>query len=276
VNHKVNACPECNKDLGAVEASGIIKRQVFDIQPMIVHVAEHQAEIKVCNYCQTRVVATFPQGVNAPTQYGERIKAMAIYLNHQQLIPEDRLMEVFRDLFDLPISTATIVKIGQALAAKVAPYIETVTDYLKGAPVKNADETGFRIDGSTRWLHVLSNDKATVYRAAQRRNEIMKRLKGVVCHDYFRPYFRIKGVKHALCNAHILRELKALIEHDQEPWAQQMSRLLTFVGQSAKDEVKIRRYKWRLSPLYDEIVEKGLHYHESLMPLPQKRKGKQK
>jgi transposase len=55
-----------------------------------------------------------------------------------------------------------------------------------------------------------------------------------------------------------------------------MSRLLTFVGHIAKDDVKIRRYKWRLSPLYDEIVEKGLRYHEGLIPLPQKHKGKQK
>ena len=276
MNHQVIFCPECSKSLEAVEAAGTIRRQVFDIPPMAVHVTEHQAEVKTCDQCQTRVVATFPEGVNAPVQYGERIKAMAVYLNHQQLIPEDRVQDVFCDLFDLQISTATIVKMGEALAAKVAPYIEAVKDYLKGAPVKHADETGFRIGGHTRWLHVLCNDKATVYVASQRRNDIAEGLKGVVCHDYFRPYFRLKGVKHALCNAHILRELKALIEHEREPWAQQMSRLLAFAGQIAKDGVKIRRYKWRLAPLYDEIVERGLVYHEGLAPLPQKRKGKPK
>ena len=98
----------------------------------------------------------------------------------------------------------------------------------------------------------------------------------MVCHDYFRPYFQLQGVKHALCNAHILRELKALVEHDRESWARRMSRLLIFVGQIAKDEVKIRRYKWRLGPLYDEIVEAGLLYHEGRPPLIQKRKGKPK
>jgi transposase len=55
-----------------------------------------------------------------------------------------------------------------------------------------------------------------------------------------------------------------------------MSRLLYFVGQIAKDDVKIRRLKWRVVPLYGAIVEKGLHYHEALPPLPQKRKGKPK
>lgn len=276
VNHKVNACPECRKDLEAVEAIGAVRRQVFDIPPIAVEVTEHQAEIKVCDQCQTRVVAPFPTSVNAPVQYGERVKAMAVYLNHQQLIPEDRLSDVFGDLFDLSISTATIVKMGEGLAAKVGSFMETVGGYLKGASVKHVDETGFRIGAHTRWLHVLSNDKATVYRATLRRREIAEGLEGVVCHDHFRPYFQLQGVKHALCNAHILRELKALIEHDRESWARRMSRLLTFVGQIAKDEVKIRRYKWRLRPLYDEIVREGLLYHERVPPLMQKRKGKPK
>jgi len=276
VNHKAHACPNCNKDLEGLEAIGAIKRQVFDIPPITIQVTEHRAEIKVCDHCQARVVAPFPEGVNAPVQYGERIKGVAVYLNHQQLIPEDRLSDVFGDLFDVSISTATIVKMGEALATKVMPYIETIEGYLKGAPVKHGDETGFRIGAHTCWLHVLSNDKATVYRPSLRRREITQGLRGVLCHDYFRPYFQLPEVKHALCNAHILRELKALIEHGQEPWAKRMSRLLAFVGQIAKDEVKIRRYKWRLTPLYDKVVEEGLRYHESLEPLVQKRKGKPK
>jgi transposase len=204
VNHKVSICPECKRDLEVAAVDVTIKRQVFDIPPMGISVTEHQAEVKVCDHCQKRVVGEFSKGVSAPAQYGERIKAMAVYLTHQQLIPEDRVQDVFRDLFGLSISTATIVKIGEAFAGKVAPYIEVVKDYLKKAPVKHVDETGFRIGGNTRWLHVLCNDKATVYRAAHHRGDIEEGLKGVVCHDYFRPYFRLKKVKHSLCNAHIL------------------------------------------------------------------------
>lgn len=276
VLHQLNVCPDCCCNLEASPFQDIIKRQVFDIPPMATIVTEHRAEIKVCKHCQKRVVAAFPEDVAAPAQYGERVKAMTVYLNHQQLIPEDRVQDVFDDLFDLPISTATIVTIGKKFAAKVTPYVDGVREFLKKSPVKNLDESGFRIAGNTNWLHVMGNRSATVYRATKRRGDIETDLKGVICHDHFRPYFTIEGVTHSLCNAHILRELTALIEHDKELWARKMSHILHFAGKLSKDDIKIRRYKWRLLPLYDEIVEEGLKLHESLPPLPQQKKGKPK
>jgi hypothetical protein len=52
-------------------------------------------------------------------------------------------------------------------------------------------------------------------------------LKGaVVVHDHFKPYHGLLEVYHAFCNARILRELKALIELEKEPWAELMRAVL--------------------------------------------------
>ncbi|CAK0743341.1 hypothetical protein CCP3SC5AM1_1170001 [Gammaproteobacteria bacterium] len=51
-------------------------------------------------------------------------------------------------------------------------------------------------------------------------------LRGIVVHDHWKPYYTLTGVLHALCNAHHLRELKALIEFDREAWARRMYQLL--------------------------------------------------
>ncbi len=55
----------------------------------------------------------------------------------------------------------------------------------------------------------------------------------------FKPYYRLSDVAHAYCNAHHLRELKALIELDEEPWAEKMRDLLVeandAVGQAREE-----------------------------------------
>ena len=45
-------------------------------------------------------------------------------------------------------------------------------------------------------------------------------------HDHFLPYRGMDEVDHAFCNAHILRELQALIEIDGETWAEAMRDML--------------------------------------------------
>ena len=108
VTHEMKMCPRCSADLTEEVVTGVRKRQVFDIPKPQIWVTEHQAQIKCCPGCARAVMATFPPEVNAPVQYGSRIKALSVYLHQQQMIPEDRLADLFQDVFALSISTATL------------------------------------------------------------------------------------------------------------------------------------------------------------------------
>ena len=99
VRHEACACGYCGSSLDARSATGIERRQVFDIPECPLVVTEHQATIYRCTHCRRVTKAAFPEGVVSPTQYGERIRAAAIYLNVQQLIPEDRVAQALSDLF---------------------------------------------------------------------------------------------------------------------------------------------------------------------------------
>ncbi len=46
-----------------------------------------------------KIAGNFPVEIKAPVQYGERIKAVGMYLHHQHFIPEDRLKQALGDLF---------------------------------------------------------------------------------------------------------------------------------------------------------------------------------
>ena len=84
---------------------------------------------------------------------------------------------------------------------------------------------GFGIGGKTQWLHIASTMLLIFYRIAAKRGNLLENLAGIVVHDHWTPYYTPAGVLHALCNAHHLCKLKALVEIKKEGWAVRMQRL---------------------------------------------------
>ena len=104
----------------------------------------------------------------------------------------------------------------QRKAEELAPVAEAIAEKVKEAPVKHMDETGYRIGGPTQWLHVAATVLLTFYRTSAKRGALLADVIGIIVHDHWKPYFTMPGVLHALCNAHHLRELKALMEIEKE------------------------------------------------------------
>ena len=163
----------------------------------------------------------------APVQYSPNIKALVTYLHTYNLIPVDRITQIIYDLYGLRISEATVVAIIETCATNVSVTVEKIEEQLKSAPVKGSDETSLRVAGKTNWLHTLCNELLVHYRFSEKRGDVPKGLTGIVVHDHFVSYYaQLDKVSHALCNAHHLRELKAVAEIDKESWAKNMIRLL--------------------------------------------------
>jgi transposase len=278
VRHEACACGFCGSALDAKSATGIEKRQVFDIPERPLVVTEHQATIYRCTRCRVATRAAFPEGVVSPTQYGERIRAAAIYLNVQQLIPEDRVAQTLSDLFAAAaICPASIVAWVGKKARELGPVHQTIGQRVAKAAVRHLDETGYRIAGKLHWLHTTSSLLFTFYRAGEKRGDIPKNLQGgIVVHDHFLPYRAMDAVDHAFCNAHILRELQALIEIDKEPWAEPMRDMLLdanaavgrarATGETALPPETFAAFVER----YWEAVRLGLSFHRQLPKLEQK------
>ena len=273
--HTAATCAHCRARLTTKMATGVEKRQVFDMPVPRLEVSEHRAQNYTCAHCHGTTKAAFPEDVTSHVQYGARIKAAAIYLNAQQLIPEDRVAEVMNDLFGAKgLCSASVVAWGTAKAEALKPFVDYISKLLDTAPVRHLDETGFRIGGKTQWLHVLSTPLLTHYRACEKRGSIPQTLQGgVIVHDHFKPYYTLAGLRHALCNAHHLRELKALIEIEKEPWALKMFRLLlkacnaVATAKASGAVALVERIKRRILSLYDAIVMRGWLFHEQLPPL---------
>lgn len=190
VTHKLEQCPDCGRSLVQEIAKGVVKRQVFDLPSVQVEVTEHRAEMKFCTCCQKQVIASFPREVKAYAQYGNRVRSWVVYYQNQHLIPEDRIQQLFMDMYDLPIATASIATFNRMAYEQLEAFEMKVLEFAKEAPVKNLDETGFRVGGKTQWMHTLSTPDCTYYHVSPKRKSLIDGVKGIAVHDHWRPYYQ--------------------------------------------------------------------------------------
>ncbi len=215
---------------GKYRSTGFESRQVIDIEISKV-VTEYRAEI-LEDAQGNQFIAEFPTGVTRPVQYGNRVKAQAVYMSQQQLVPYDRIRDYFADQCRIPISAGSLFNFNKEAFGLLETFESIVTRQLIAQPLLHADETGINVNGACVWLHSVSNDRWTLFFPhANRGGEamiamgVLEHFRGTLCHDHWKPYFQFNCL-HSLCNAHHLRELERAWEQDGQRWAKQMQDLL--------------------------------------------------
>lgn len=238
--HAPSACAHCGRSLEAVEPSSTERRQVFDLPKLALVVTEHEAETKRCPECQLCTSGTFPADVMQPTQYGPGILALSVYLQTYQLLPFARTRELLQDLFGASPCQGTLARAQAEASARLAPLTQALRQAMHRSPVVHFDETGIRAEAKLVWLHTASTETCTFYAVHPKRGrdaheafQILPGLAGTAVHDAYASFLTYQG-QHALCNAHLLRELIAVEEETRSPWATAMILLLREMRQTVE------------------------------------------
>ena len=232
VPHGPSNCSQCRADLTGATLMLQARRQVFELPSRRAVVIEHQMLQARCPHCQRVSAGEFPPDVTQPVQYGPGVKALAVYLQEYQHLPFARLREFFRDVLELPLSTGTLAQARDTCARRLESAENAIKQGVTQATVVNFDETGIRIAGKTRWLHVASTPDLTYYAVQAKRGQtamnaigILPAFKGTAVHDALQAYLAY-GCRHGLCNAHLLRDLTAAGEATDQTWPKQIADLL--------------------------------------------------
>lgn len=226
-----DVCTHCQNTLLHHEI--IEKRQVFDLPPLRLQVLEHHLMRAHCA-CGAVHQGAWPEGVSSAVQYGAGVKALAVHLSQQHLVPLARVCALMQDAFGVSLSQASVASFNAQAAQALAPTVEAIGQAVKSQAVVHADESGIRVKGKLHWLHCLVSQQLTWLGQHARRGRqafaalgLLAGVRGTLVHDGLASYKELECA-HALCNAHHLREL--VFVHEQERpfdgWAQEMMALL--------------------------------------------------
>jgi transposase/uncharacterized coiled-coil protein SlyX len=242
IDHLPAACGGCGAGLDAAEAAGVIVRQVRDVPLVKVRVVEHRMHKRTCG-CGAVTTAPAPGGVDGPVCYGPNLRSIAVYLVVFQHVPVERAAQLIADLTGAAPSTgwvsAQVARTAQALG-EVETLIKTLITL---AAVIGVDETTLNLAGRKQWLHVARTDLLTSYHLHQSRGRtavdafgVLPGYAGSVVHDalsvYDGPHYRT--ARHALCGAHLIRELTGVAEqHPEQIWPGQARSALADLATAA-------------------------------------------
>lgn len=287
--HSPPMCTHCGFNLTSTPVHGVERRQVFDIPPVKLQVTEHQGEIKQCPCCSAHCKGAFPQAVTQPVQYGAQLQGTAVYLSQYQLIPQQRLQELFADLFGVQLSQGTLDTILSRTHEKLEVFDLSVRDALINSDIVHFDESGMRVNKRLHWLHVASNELFTHYVIHKKRGApamhsmgILDNFTGYAVHDHWASYLKFEQCYHIMCNAHHLRELIHAHEVHEQQWAEKLIQCLLDAKQEV-DEAKANdkstigeKRKAYYSRRYERILRDAESEIPDLAPPTQTRRGRKK
>ncbi len=221
-------CNCCGSDLNEVEGYLKSRRQVIELPVTMPITIEYQEYEKKCS-CGHFQKGGYPSHVTNHVQYGSRVESIISYFSVYQYVPFKRMVTMFDQVFNLPISQGTVANILQRMGEKSQPLYDAIQTTITQSKVVGGDETGVKVNGDKNWAWIWQNDFLTfITVSANRGKQTVQNLfpegfkNAILCSDRWRTHLSTYAKGHQLCLAHLLRDLNYLIELENLPWARQM------------------------------------------------------
>lgn len=199
-------CPDCG---GPLETWGVARRTVIEAPPIPPEARCYRVPIKYCHRCRRTVRAPVP-GVLPKSLYGNQLLTNVATEHYVHGIPLGRQEE------QLGIGVGSLLYALDRLARLFAPVTDRLLQEYRLAPVKHADETGWRTDGQNGYAWDFCTATLSLFRFRQTRSAAVpqevfgpKRLRGVLVVDRYNAYNKAPCAMQ-YCYSHLLREVQDL------------------------------------------------------------------
>jgi transposase len=220
-DYTLDCCPDCGGSLAAAATAPRLLQQV-EITEVPIRIEEHRGLAYWCANCQRVHYASVPQQVVKAGLAGPRLTALVAFLKGVCHASFSTIRKFLRDVVGVTVSRGQLAKLVQKVSASLeAIYNELLTALPKETRL-NVDETGHPDQGKRLWTWCLRAPLFTVFQInASRGSDVLldvlgPEFDGLIGCDYFSAYRKYMKHSHVLvqfCLAHLIRDVKFLVEH---------------------------------------------------------------
>ena len=218
VEHRIVSCPDCHLRLGGISLARL--REVIDVPPPPrIEVTHHRIYKGWCAGCQKWHEA--PIDVQAEVlgqgRIGVRLASMMAYLRTVLRLPIRQIQQMLFTLHGFPVSAGEIVELLHRIKEHAQPVLRDLKAQIRASPAVQADETGWREDGTNGYVWSAATPTIRYYEYHHSRaGEVVKELigenfQGVLGSDFYAGYNIHQGL-HQRCWVHFLRDVHDLKE----------------------------------------------------------------
>jgi len=250
------SCPHCG---GPLEKKGFRDRGVLDSRPMRAERIVYRLEKTYCRRCKKTVQARAP-GVLEKSLVGNQLITQVVMLHYRHGIPMGRICA------QTGLGLGTVIAILHRLAALFGGLQEKLIGEYRQAPVRHADETGWRTDGHGGYAWLFATPELSLFlfratRSARVVREVLgeQPLKGVLVVDRYAGYNRAPcAIQY--CYAHLLRDVedlgKEFPDHAEvQAFTDALIPLLSQAMHLHSRPLSDARYSEEAKPIQQQIVE---------------------
>jgi transposase len=191
--------------------------QVAELPELKAKVVEYQGHARTCPCCGEVTRATIPEAVRAHS-VGPGLAAFMTYLVGNCGLSKRRVEELVESVFEVPLALGTVAKLEQEMSAALEPSHKEALASIQAAPIKHADETGWKKAGKKRWLWVVATNSVVAFLIHRLRNAAVvmqllgETLQGILCSDRWSAYDIVPLLQRQVCWAHLKRNFEKLLD----------------------------------------------------------------
>ena len=249
-------CPECGT---ALEKKGTRQRTVCDCQPVKMERIVYHLERKRCLGCG-RIVQARPPGVLAKCLYGNQLLTHVAVQHYLYGVTLGQIEK------QTGIGYSSLLDALHQLGRRLKDVPERLNDAYRQAPVKHADETGWRTDGQNGYAWLFCTNDISLFRfrktrAAKVAEEVFGKnpLPGILVVDRYAAYNKMPcSIQY--CYAHLLRTVQDLEKDfpgnaEIKAFVESLASLLASAMSLHSSPVSDRQFKRQAARIKDRIIE---------------------